>query len=71
MIDGETQNFQGFLSDSPEVIVEPTTPSGYCFPVEHLLTKVICSAVSTDIITKEGAYYGTWRDLEFSWRLVG
>ena len=64
MVHGQTQNFQGFLSDNPVTVVEPTPPYGYCLSVEDLFTKVICSIVSTDTIAKEGAYCGGWRDPE-------
>ena len=62
MVHGKTQNIQGFLSDSPVIIVEHTTPYGYRLSVEYLLTKVTCPAMSTDTNTKETAYYDVWRD---------
>ena len=58
MVDGEIQNFQAFLSDMPRIVVESTTPYGYCLIVKQPLTKVTCPAVSTDANTKEGAYCG-------------
>ena len=52
MVDGEIQNYQGLSSDIQVVVVKPTTPSGYCFIVEHSLTEVTCPTVSTNVITK-------------------
>ena len=45
-------------------MVEPAMPHRYCLIVEYPLTKVICSAVSTDTIATEGSYCGGWRDPE-------
>ena len=56
MVDGETQNFQGFMSDLPGIIVKYITPYGYCLRVENPLTNVICPGVSTDTDGREGAY---------------
>ena len=58
MVDGVTQNIQGFLSDNPATIMKRTTPHRYCLNVEYALTKVICSAVSADIVVEEGAHHG-------------
>ena len=57
VVDGQTQNFQGFFSDMPGIILKHTSPYGYRLSVEHLLMKVTCLAVSTDPSTKEVAHY--------------
>ena len=71
MMDGKTQNMQGFLADMPVIIVEYAMPYGYGLSVEHLLTKVTCPAVSTDASTKEETHHGSRRDPEHSGLLVG
>ena len=53
MINGETQNFPGFLSDSEVTIVERAMPYPYCLIIEHPLTKITCSGVSTDPIRQK------------------
>ena len=58
MVDGKTQNIQGFLSDSPGIILEHTPPDGYGLGVNNLFTKATCPTVSENIITQEGAYFG-------------
>ena len=46
-------------------------PYRYSLSVEHLLTKVIYSTVSTDTGTKKVAYYSSWRNQELSGLFFG
>ena len=71
MVYGETQNIEGVLSDNTGIIMERTTPYGYCLSVKHLFTEVTCLSVSTSTIAKEGAYCGGWQDPELSGLPVG
>ena len=71
MVDGEPQNIQGFPSDMPVIIMQYATPYRYCINTDHPLTKVTYPAVSTDTNTKDGVYYGKWRNPAISGLLVG